>query len=86
MHYHFHNCYVHFLSDKKHPSENKRIQEETEDVLQVSRSMSGEHPETAASLLYAGMFKKRENKWGEAEQKLTEALELFKKCLGRHFV
>ena len=58
----FHNSYVHFLSDKKDPKENKRIQEETEDVLQVSRSTVGEHPERAASLLYARMFKKRENK------------------------
>ena len=82
----FHNSFVHFLSDKKDPSENKRKQEETEDALRVSCGMLGEHPETAASLLYAGMFKKREKKWDEAEQKLTEALELFKKCLGKHFM
>ena len=82
----FHNSYVHFLSDKKDPNENKRIEEETEVVLQVSRSMLGEHPETAATLLYAGIIKKREKKWDEAEQNLTEALKLFKKCLGKHFM
>jgi len=76
----FRNSYIRFLSDKKDVNENKRIEEETEAVLQVS------HPERAATLLYAGMFEKRRKKTDKAYQKLSEALELFTKCLGEHFM
>jgi len=82
----FRNSYIRFLSDKKEVNESKRIEEETEAVLQVSRDKLGEHPERAATLLYAGMFEKRRKKTDKALQKLSEALELFKKCLGEHFM
>ena len=84
----FRNSFVRFLSERKDPkcNENKKIEEEIKDVLQVSRDKLGEHPETAASLLCAGTFLKRERKMDEAEQKLTEALKLFKRCLGKHFM
>lgn len=81
----FRNSFIRYFSHKKDPNENERIGEETEAVLQVSREL-GEHPERAATLLYAGIFQKREKNWDEAEQKLTEALELFKKGLGQHFM
>ena len=82
----FRNSCARFFSDKKDPLENKRTQEETEAALKVSRENLGDHPETAATLLLAGIIAKRRKKWDEAEQKFFEALELFKKCLGKHFV
>ena len=82
----FRNSFVRYLSDKKDPDENERIEEETEAVLQVSRDKLGEHPETAATLLYAGILKKRRKKPDEAHQRLKESLELFKRCLGEHFM
>ena len=82
----FRNSYVRLLSDKKDPNECERIEEETEAVLQVSRDKLGEHPERAATLLYAGIFEKRRKKTDKAYQKLSEALELFKTCLGEHFM
>ena len=82
----FRNSYVRFLSDKKDRNESGRIEEETEAVLQVSRDKLGEHPERAATLLYAGIFEKRRKKWDEAKQNFSEALELFKTLLGKHFM
>ena len=82
----FRNSYVRFLSDKKDPNNAERIEKETEAVLQVSRDKLGKHPERAATLLYAGIFDKRRKKWDEAKQKLSKALELFKTCLGEHFM
>ena len=81
----FRNSYVRFLSDKKDRNESGRIEDETEAVLQVSREL-GEHPERAATFLYAGILEKRRRKWNEAEQMFIEALKLFKKCLGKHFM
>ena len=82
----FRNSYARFLSDKKDPNENKRIEHETETALKVCNDYLGDHPETAATLLFAGIFAKRRKERSEAEQKLTEALELFKKLLGKHFM
>ena len=82
----FRNSYVRFLSDKKDPNNNERIQRDTDIALKVSKEQLGDHPETAATLLYAGILEKRRKNRGEAEQKLRQASELFKKCLGKHFM
>ena len=82
----FLNSFIRFRSDKKDVNETEKIEAETEVVLQVSRDKLGEHPERAVTLLYAGMFEKRRKKTDKALQKLSEALELFKKCLGEHFM
>ncbi len=82
----FLNSFARFLSDKKDPNENNRREQETETALKVCREKLGDHPETAATLLLAGIIAKRRKEFDEAEQKLTEALELFKKCLGKHFM
>ena len=82
----FRNSYVRFLSDKKDRNDNDRIEEETKVVLKVSHDKLGEHPERAATLLYAGIFEKRRKNSEQAYQKLSEALELFKTCLGEHFM
>ena len=82
----FRNSYIRFLSDKKDSKQCERIEQETESVLQVSREKLGDHPETAATLLFAGIFEKRRKNRYEAEQKISDALELFKKCLGKHYM
>ena len=82
----FHNSFARFLSDKMDPHENKRMKEETETALKVCHENLGDHPETAATLMFAGIRAKRHKEHVEADKKLTEALELFKKCLGKHFM
>ncbi|KAJ7369475.1 Eukaryotic translation initiation factor 4 gamma [Desmophyllum pertusum] len=83
----FRNSYARFLSHKKDPNENKRMEHETETALKVCNEYLGrDHPETAATLLFAGIHATRRKERSEAEQKLTEALELFKKLLGKHLM
>jgi len=82
----FRNSCARFFSGKKDPLENKRRDQETEAALKVSRENLGDHPETAATLLLAGIIAQRRKKWDEAEQKFFAAWELFKKCLGKHFM
>ena len=82
----FRNSRARFLSDKKDPLENKKRDQETETALKVSFEKLGDHPETAATLLFAGIIAKRCKEWNEAQNKLKQALELFKSCLGKHFM
>ena len=82
----FLNSFTRFLSDKKDPNENERIELLTKTALEVCRGKLGDHPETAATLLVVGTIEKRRKEHSEAKQKLTEALDLFKKCLGKHFM
>ena len=83
----FHNNYARFLSDKKDPKENQRIEQETQSALRVSSESLGDlHPETAATLLLSGNLAKRSKQRDKATQQLTKALELFQRCLGKHFM
>ena len=82
----FLNSFTRFLSEKKDPNENERIKQLTKAALEVCFGNLGDHPETAATLLFAGTLAKRNKEHNEAEEKLTKALELFKKCLGEHFM
>ncbi|XP_022778072.1 uncharacterized protein LOC111319590 [Stylophora pistillata] len=85
----FHNSYARYLSDKKDPKENKRIDEETQLALKVSsesESLGDLHPETAATLLLSGNIAKRRKQRDTATRQLTKALEISKECLGKHFM
>ena len=82
----FHNSYARFLSSKKDFKEVKRIKEETETALKVSSEQLCDHPETAATLLLSGIIEKRRKQRDIAEKRLTQALELFKQGLGKHFM
>ena len=82
----FHNSYARFLSSKKDFKEVKRIKEETETALKVSSEQLCDHPETAATLLLSGIIEKRRKQRDIAEKRLTQALELFKQVLGKHFM
>ena len=55
----FRNSRVRFLSDKKDAVEKKRREQETETALNVSLKDFGDHTETAATLLFAGVIAKR---------------------------
>ena len=82
----FHNSYARFLSFKKDFKDNKRIEQETATALKVSREQLCDHPETAATLLLSGIIAKRRKQRDVAIQQLTQGLELFKQCLGKHFM
>ena len=54
--------------------------------MKVCREKLGDHPETAATLHFAGINEKRRKERSVAKQTLSKALKLFKKCLGKHFM
>ena len=83
----FHNSYARFLSDKKDPKENQRIDHEIQSALEVSSKSLGDlHPETAATLLFSGIFAKRRKNRDTAKVQLTKALKVFQQSLGKHFM
>ena len=82
----FHNNYARFLSDKKDPKENQRIDHETQLALEVSTSLGELHPERAATLLFSGINAKRRKERDTAKEQLRKALEVFQQSLGKHFM
>ncbi|KAL9980307.1 hypothetical protein ACROYT_G008871 [Oculina patagonica] len=82
----FRKSYARFFSEKNDPKENQKIKREIEIALKVSKEQLGDHPETTATLLSAGINAKRRKEYVEAHEKLMEALELSKKLLGKHFM
>ena len=82
----FLNSFIRFLSDKKDLNEKERIEHLTETALRVCRENLLDHPQTAATLLFAGILAKRRKERDQAEQKLTKSFELFQECLGEHFM
>nr|XP_058962584.1 uncharacterized protein LOC131789478 [Pocillopora verrucosa] len=83
----FHNSYARFLSDKKDPKENERIDHEIQSALEVSSKSLGDlHPETAATLLFSGINAKRRKQRDTAKEQLTKALKVFQQSLGKHFM
>ena len=55
-------------------------------ALKICEKKLPDHPETAATLLFAGRNAKREKENDEANTKYKQALTLFKKRLGDHFM
>ena len=54
--------------------------------LQICEEKLPEHPERAATLLFAGRRYKSKQEKTEAGQKVKQAWQLFNKCLGDHFM
>ena len=77
------NSFARFLSEKKVPDEPKKVYLKS---LQICEKKIPEHPERAATLLFAGRLDKRRKEKKEAAQKIKQAWQLFKKCLGEHFM
>lgn len=82
----FHNSNARFLSSKRDFKENRRIQEETAMALKVSDEQLHDHPEKAATLYLSGNTSKRSKQYDKAKEQLKEALELFQRSLGKHFM
>ena len=81
------NSYADCLNKKGDPADNKQVLELNETALKVCNEKLGvDHPETAATLLFAGRFAKSMRKPFVADQKLQEARTIFQERLGVHFM
>ena len=74
-----------FISEKNKPSDSqpKKLYES---ALKICKEKLPDHPETAATLLFAGRNAKRRKKNNEANTKYEQALTLFRERLGDHFM
>ena len=74
----FFNSYSRYLFERKISC---KLQYKVDEIALIlcSREKLNEHPETAATLLFIGRHKK-------SMQHLWEAMDLFKRCLGEHFM
>ena len=77
------HSFARFLSEKKVPNEAKKVYQRS---LQICEKKIPEHPERAATLLFAGRLDKRRKEMKEAAQKIMQAWQLINKCLGEHFM
>ena len=77
------HSYARVLSESKVPDKPKHVYLKS---LEICEEKLPEHPERAATLLFAGRLDKRRKEKIEATEKITQAGELFKKCLGEHFM
>ena len=81
------NSYADYLNKRGDPADNKEVLELNDTALEICNEKLGvDHPETAATLLFAGRFAKRMRKAFVAEQKLQEARKRFQERLGIHFM
>ena len=76
------NSFARFLKQKKVPNEAMKVYLKS---LQICEEKLPEHPERAATLLFAGRHKIKREKT-EAGEKIKQAWQLFNKCLGEHFM
>ena len=77
------HSYARLLSEKKVPDEPCKVYDS---ALRICEQKLQDHPERAATLLFAGRYHKRRKENHKAEEKLNRALALFKECLGEHFM
>ena len=82
----FHNSNARFLSSKKDVKENKRMEEESAMALKISDEQLHDHPQRAATLLFSGNTSNHLKRGDVAIKRFKEALELFQKSLGKHFM
>ena len=75
------NSHARFLVEEKKPDEPEKVYKE---ALRICRDKLPNHPEMVETLLRAGTNFKRQNDDKQAEDHLNEALDLSKKCLGKH--
>ena len=82
------NSFAGFLRRKnqKRKEVSNKAKEAYLKSLQICDEKLPEHPERAATLLFArGLYKTKQEKT-EAGQKIKQAWQLFNKCLGEHFM
>jgi len=77
------NICARFLQESKAPDETTKVYLKS---LQICKEKLPEHPERAATLLFAGRHDKCCKEENEAAHKFGQAWQLFNKCLGEHFM
>ena len=77
----FLNSDARYLSEKR---KNEMQQKKTQQSLKVCEEQLSDHPEKAATFLYAGRYANRRKDFREAMNKFEGALDLFSKQLGEH--
>ena len=79
------HSYARYLSEKNEPYDlgPKKMYDT---ALEICKKELPDHPETAATLLFAGRNAKRRKKNNEAVEKFEQALDLFRIRLGDHFM
>ena len=79
------NSYADSISKKGDPADNDEVWQLSKAALQIcDEKLKEDHPERAATLLFAGRFAKRMRKRSEAIVQLQEALKLYQGRLGKH--
>ena len=77
------HSHARFISKKRIPGKPKEVYER---ALKICEQKLSNHPERAATFLFAGRNSKRRNEYERAGEQLQQALDLFKKCLGEHIM
>ena len=75
------HSYARLLSEQKIHDKPKAVYDK---ALRICNEKLHDHPERAATMLFAGRHHKRRHENEKAKEKFEEALDLFKKCLGEH--
>ena len=69
------------ISEKRIPDKPKEVYER---ALKICEQKLPNHPEQAATFLFAGRHAKRRYEYKQAKEQLSQAFVLFMKCLGEH--
>ena len=77
------HSYARLLSERRIRDKPMEVYDNT---LRICEEKLHDHPERAVTMMFAGYHRKRRKENDKAEEKFKEALELFKKCLGEHFL
>ena len=77
------HSYARYLSEKKGFDKPKKVYK---NAPKICKEKIPGHPETAATLLFAGRYAKRRKENDDAEEMFQQALDLFTKLLGDHFM
>lgn len=77
------HSHARLISEKRIPGKPKEVYER---ALKICEQKLSNHPERAATFLFAGRNSKRRNEYERAEEQLHQALDLSKKCLGEHIM
>ena len=78
----YRQSYARYISEGNGKGPNK----EYKAALRICEEKYPDHPETAATLLFAGRYARRCHKYGEAIDKYKRALDIFETQLGLHLM
>ena len=78
----YRQSYARYLSEAKGKGANM----EYKTALRICEEKYPDHPETAATLLFAGRYEKRRRNYGDVIDKYNRALDIFETQLGLHLM